>query len=150
MDIGDEMSMTKQPIMKFNDLEEANKWLDYYKEKLFLQDWNIKIVFEIDNEDDSTGAHIEYNSPEKEAIISIIRHSDEVNKELVSKNCEQRLLLHEMFHIKLDLPYEYYDNGIDTVDKRIMYNKTHQLIDDMAKSVLMIQYNLDFSWFKNY
>ena len=55
-----------------------------------------------------------------------------------------------MFHIKLDLPYEYYDNGIDTVDKRIMYDKTHQLIDDMAKSVLMIQYNLDFSWFKNY
>ena len=49
VDIGDEMSMTKQPIMKFNDLEEANKWLDYYKKKLFLQDWKIKIVFEIDN-----------------------------------------------------------------------------------------------------
>lgn len=72
------------------------------------------------------------------------------DKELVSKNCEQRLLLHELFHIKLDLPYDYYDNGKDTIEKREFYNNNHQLVDSMTKSVLMIQYNLDFSWFKNY
>ena len=30
-DIKDDVVMAKQPIIKFKDLEEANKWLDYYK-----------------------------------------------------------------------------------------------------------------------
>ena len=149
-DIKDDVVMTKQPIMKFNDLEEANKWLDYYKEKLFLQDWNIKLTIEPGNDDSDTGAQVTYHSPEKEAIITIFRHSEKYNKDSVSKVCETHLLLHELFHIKLDLPYDYYDNGKDTIEKREFYNNNHQLVDSMAKSVLMIQYNLDFSWFKNY
>ena len=142
--------MSKQPIMKFKDLDDGYKWLRYYQDKLFLQDWNIRLEFEPAGEDSDTGAQVYYHQPEKEAVITIFRHSVEYYKESVSKNCEQHLLLHELFHIKLDLPYDYYANGVDNIEKRALYTQNHQLVDDMSKSMLMTQYNLDFSWFRNY
>lgn len=141
--------MAKQPIMKFKDLEDGYYWLEYYKKILFLQDWTIKLEF-VDADDGSyVGAEVSYHAPEKEAGITIFRYSDEFSKQTIVKLCEQKLLLHELFHIKLDLPYNYFVNGPDNLEKRVLSEKNHQLVDDMAKSMLMAQYNLDFSWFVN-
>ena len=101
-------------------------------------------------DDDDRGAEVTYHSPEKNAVISIFRHSEEFDAKSISKVCEQYLLLHELFHIKLDLPYDYLDNEKDSIEKQALYSLNHQLVDTMAKSVLLIQYDLDFSWFKNY
>ena len=69
--------MSKQPSMKFKDLDEGYKWLRYYQDKLFLQDWNIRLEFEPAGEDSDTGAQVYYHQPEKEAVITIFRHSAE-------------------------------------------------------------------------
>ena len=140
--------MNKQPIMKFKDEEELIKVCKYYQHKLFLDNWTIKFKFDTDITDDYGSecyGLTEANNANREAIISINNDSYKLGTEL-TKNPVELVVIHELLHIFYPMPTQF----SETFEGAFYLNEKHKDIESMAKAILMIKYDLDFSWFKNY
>jgi hypothetical protein len=140
--------MSKQPIMKFKNEEELIKLGKYYQHRLFLDDWIIKFKIATYLEDSygniCCGLTIS-NSMIKEATISIDNDYKPRDYEL-SREPVELTLLHEILHVF----YPTQPQSTSTFEGAFYQNTMHAKIESMAKSILMIKYNLDFDWFKNF
>ena len=136
----------KLPITSFSSEEEFQKCCRYYQHLLFLDDWFIKykMVDSIETEYDGTvdgQCSFDYNN--KSATIEIVNKStfyDETNTKL-NVEC---VIIHELLHLKV----EYWNNS-NIFDKSCSLESTlnHQYMEQMAKSILMARYNLDYNYF---
>jgi len=132
-----------QPIIEFKSQKELDACLAEWQERLFLQDWIIRIMF--DNEIDAY-AEITKTTDIQSAIIRI-RPLDEVTECGNTKYCAEKSLVHELLHIKLDLVD--FDGNLPI--EIIVFNYTwHQKIEQLAKSLIMSKYGIKFDWFKNF
>lgn len=133
----------KFPIEQFKDQKELNTYLKYWQNILGLNDWVIKAKFATKEECDleCSSAEIHYKPMNKYAQI-LIRSGfeDDIS---VFRHCQELDLVHELMHCKIEL-MEYSDN----IEGKSYELKQHQLVDDMAKSLLMAKYDIDLSWFE--
>ena len=135
-----------KPIMEFTSEEQAYECLLYWQEKLFLQDWTIKLILaspEDMNQQDVCGENI-FQVDNKCCVIKILR--PEYYGDRITKYCAEQILIHELLHCK----YNWCERNYDSIE--VVYYDTleHSLIEQMAKSLLMAKYDLKFSWFKNF
>ena len=86
-----------------------------------------------------------YNDMNREATIYIDNSSNEID-DSITKNPVELVLLHELLHCFYPMPRQ----ESSTLEGAFYLNEKHKDIETMAKSILMIKYDLDFSWFKNY
>ena len=123
-----------KPIFEFKDDKQLNKVFKKWKKILGLYDWCIKIVLAAPHEFEEEGIAGEcvYASVNRSAMIRIIK--PEFYGERVMKYCAERILVHELLHCKFAL--------IDTDDDGFEMVK-HQLIDDIANSLVCSKYNID-------
>lgn len=86
------------PIIEFTSSEQAYKCLSYWQEKLFLQDWTIKLLLVSPvemNLKEVCGENI-YQIENKCCLIKILK--PEYYGDRIVKYCAELTLIHELLH----------------------------------------------------
>ena len=136
-----------QPIMQYENEEQLNKSLKEWQDRLFLNDWIIKvsIVDEIfdDNGEQLQGQNI-FQIENKSSHIKLLKPNEDATSRIV-KFCMEVTLVHELLHCK------YNWCAAPQSHEGVYYDVSeHALIEQMAKSLIMAKYDLPFDWFKNF
>ena len=136
----------KEPICIIKDKKQLIKLLKEWQHRLFLDDWIIKVamVSEDELEEDLAG-QTSFVYTTKMAMISLTEPTKD-NTGRIAKYCIEQTLVHELLHCKMALM----SNTNTTYESGYLYEHEHQLLDDMAKSLVMAKYNIDLNWFKNF
>ena len=134
------------PIMEFTSIEQAYQCLQEWQERLFLQDWIIKInLVEPDdmNLKEVCGENV-FCIEQKSCVIKILK--PEFYGDRIIKYCAEEILIHELLHCK----YNWVERDYDSIEVAYYDTLEHSLLEQMAKSLLMAKYNLSFDWFRNF
>lgn len=139
--------MDNTPIMQFENEKQLNDCLKEWQDRLFLNDWIIKVSL-VDELCDEYGAELcgrnNFNLEIKSCHIRLIRPNEDRTSRIV-KFCSELTLIHELLHCKYNwckAPENHEGIYYDILE--------HSLIEQMAKSLIMAKYNLPFEWFKNF
>lgn len=84
------------------------------------------------------------NFVSKEAVIKISKFPKEERKTFIAKVYDEHTLVHELLHCKynfLECSGSYESTYVDTLDP--------QQLEELAKTLIMVKYNLPFNWFNN-
>ena len=135
------------PIIEFQSQEQLDACLSEWQERLFLSDWIIRAKVVKRHEMTLSGCHgeNEYQSAIKCCMIRIMELDEDV-KDRISKVSDELTLVHEPLHCKFVMT----DGAESTVEGNFMGAYEHSLLEQMAKSLIMAKYNIQFSWFKNF
>jgi len=134
--------MSKMPKIEFKSDKELMKYLEWWQKKLFLDDWIIEAKIckpEEFKNPDSMGE----NSVDIVNKCSAIRIIDKkyYSDNYILRYCAEKILVHELLHCKYDFEYA------DTYEARYLDVSEHALLEQMAKSLIMAKYDLDFEFF---
>lgn len=136
--------MSKEPIMVFTP-ETLNKSLKWWKKKLFLTDWTIHAKIVPPDELDGLSGNNTFTFEDKSSIIRIADIPIDERSTYVSKICDECTLVHELLHLKYDL----FEGSKPSFEKVYVEAMEHQKLEQLAKTLIMIKYNLPFKWFDN-
>ena len=144
----------KEPKCVFENLDEAKKCLDEWQERLFLTDWHIQLNLGEDDitESDDLVGYVDYSRSGKTAYIGLANKKNGFDspKDKVTKYCAEKTLVHELLHIKMDVICGCFTRTGLCLEQIAFYESQHALLEQMAKSLIMAKYNVDFDWFKNF
>lgn len=136
--------MSKQPVMIFTP-KTLKKCLKYWKKKLFLTDWTIqaKLVPKEELNNDDIGVNT-FTFVDRSSLIciAVIPENDRLN--YVGRICDECTLVHELLHLK----YNLFDGK--SFEKTYVDTLEHQKLEQLAKTLIMVKYNLSFKWFVNF
>lgn len=136
------------PIMDFESEEQLQACIEEWKKVIFLQDWVIKgkLVDELyDADGNELSGNNSFQIPNKCSLIEIVRGNED-NQSRIVKYCAEATLVHELLHCK----YNWTSKCSDSIEYTYYDNLEHGLIEQMAKSLIMVKYNLPFEWFYNF
>ena len=144
-----EQQTNKTPIMEFESQEQLQACVEEWKKVLFLQDWTIKGALVdppfLDDEGDELGGHNSLQVVNRCSFIQIVKPNDDIRDRIV-KFCAEVTLVHELLHCK----YNWTLKNADSIEYAYFETLEHSLIEQMAKSLIMVKYNLPFEWFQNF
>lgn len=126
----------------FDSQEKLNKCLKWWQNKLFLNDWIIKAVVcspDEFKEKECCGEN-EFDMVNKCCVIRIM--DKKYYGDRILKYCAEKILVHELLHCK----YNWISNE-NTYDGVYVDTVEHGLLEQMAKSLIMAKYDLDFEYF---
>jgi len=140
-----------QPIIEFESIEQAKKYLKEWQTRLFLDDWIIRLdLVDHDQIGDDRFAEIISVKVCKTAIIRLRRldnaKSLPIERQQTEAFCMEKALVHELLHLK----FSFTDAAQDTIEGNYMRECEHTLIEQIAKSLIMAKYNLGLSFFVNF
>lgn len=134
----------KEPIMEFESQEELNESLAEWKKRLFLSDWNIK-AYLVHGEEISGNAGLSEVQWVNSCGTISIRYANEMPKGMIEKEPHEKILVHELLHFK----YMSFASARSSIED-VFYDETqHKLLEQMAKSLIMAKYDIDYEWFWN-
>lgn len=143
------MSLFETPIMEFESQEHLQSCIEEWKKVLFLQDWVIKGVLVdpplLDDSGCELCGHNEFQIVNRCSVVRIVKPSDDI-KDRIVKFCAELSLVHELLHCK----YNWTLKDANSVEYAYYDTLEHGLIEQMAKSLIMVKYNLPFEWFQNF
>lgn len=136
-----------KPIEVFKSDEQLTKAMFEWKEVLMLDGWTI-VVRLSSLEELKIESGIQCVGESKVDYInkcSIIHIADGEQLPVTAERfCAEETLVHELLHCKYNVLHdeESYEGAMLDVHQ-------HQLLEEMAKSLIMTKYNLPFSYWKN-
>lgn len=134
--------MKSEPIIEFKTQEELDICLAEWQERLFLRDWNIKAY--LVHRDVIPGLAGDSNVQWVNSCGTIrILYADEIPSDSIEKEPHEKILVHELLHFKY-MGFE----GEETIENVFWDEKQHQLLEQMAKSLIMAKYRITYDWFK--
>jgi hypothetical protein len=136
----------KEPVIIFQDDDQFMEYLRYWQNKLFLNDWVIRgklCSFDELNEPSLDGYNIVI-AVSKTADIKILNELPNGND--VAKFCAEITLVHELLHCKYGMMKYEFDQYANRYN-RYMDVCEHTLLEQMAKTLIMVKYNLPFEFF---
>lgn len=135
----------KEPIVKFTSKEQLQECLDWWKHKLFLDDWVIHWNYsDFDKEplNSKYMGNCELDALNKGALITLADY-DTLPKDCIMTLCDEKVLVHELLHLK----QEYIIAVDGKYESDFLYSSYHTNLEQMAKSLIMVKYDLPFEWF---
>ena len=137
----------RQPIMQYKNEKQLYKSLREWQDRLFLNDWIIKVSF-VDSIEDDEGNQLQginnFQIENKACHIKLLKPNSDAKSRIV-KFCMELTLVHELLHCK------YNWCAAPQSHEGVYYDVSeHALIEQMAKSLIMAKYDLSFDWFKNF
>lgn len=135
------------PIMEFTSLKQAYDCLREWQETLFLQDWIVKLLIDVEPDDmtleEVCGENV-FSMEHRSCVIKILK--PEFYGDRILKYCAEEILIHELLHCK----YNWTRKNSDSIEYAYYDVLEHSLIEQMARSLLMAKYHLKPDWFKNF
>lgn len=145
----EQLSLIKTPIMEFDSEDHLQRCIEEWKKILFLQDWVIKGNLVDSLIDESSGdelcGHNNFQIVNKSCVIDIVKATDDTRNRIV-KYCAEATLVHELLHCK----YNWLSGDSNNMEYVYYDTLEHSLIEQMAKSLIMVKYDLPFEWFQNF
>lgn len=137
-----------KPIEIFKNDEQLTKSMLEWKDILMLNDWTItsslRSLEELSDGDEDADVlgKSKLNQVNKTSAIYVC---DGVHRPvLVERFCAEEILVHELLHCKLNIV-----SNEETYEGVMLGLHEHQLLESMAKSLIMARYNLPFSYWKD-
>ena len=132
-----------EPKMYFEDEKESNEILEEWKSRLFLSDWNIKLIEE-DKLGEERAGQAEVQWVSSSGIIRMLTQKaiEDVGP-VIEKQPQELILIHELLHFK----YMSVEN-VGSIEGVYYEESQHRLLEQMAKSLYMTKYDLNYEWFK--
>jgi len=141
--------MSKKPIEIFKNDKQFQECCRWWQHKLFLDNWFITFIMTDESlkELAPNGERIlsgvcEYEFNNKEAKITIC-NNQEYDEENIIRNISELTIVHELLHLK----NEYITDLENEDDKNFHKYIAHQGLEEMAKTLIMTKYNLDYNYF---
>lgn len=141
--------MIGKPIDNFETQEQLEKCLREWQHILFLDGW--LIIAHIEDElIDSHGQEVEdaaglntfvYES--SQANIQLLSDKAYKEKKCLFKHCMEKDLVHELLHCK----YAWMQSGGQQYEGVYLEAREHQLLEEMAKSLIMSKYGVGYNYF---
>jgi len=132
-----------EPKIYFENEDEANSLLKEWKNRLFLNNWNIELI-DVDSLEDNNAGLSYAQWVNSCGTIKILSEKKLKEKEpFIEKLPHEKILIHELLHFKY-MGIE----GDDSLESTYYMEKQHQLLEQMAKSLYMAKYDLSYEWFK--
>lgn len=131
-----------EPITDYKTQEALNESLAEWQERLFLQHWNIKAALVHGEEIEGCGGECTVQWANSCGTIRL-RYANEM-PEGMEKMPHEKILVHELLHFK----YMGFQEANASIEGIYYDEKQHQLIEQMAKSLIMAKYGIDYEWFK--
>ena len=138
-----------KPICKFESNEQFQESLKYWQDKLFLNHWIIKAILVPKDIVQEDGTVLEgRNHVIPQSITSYIEVSQDYTDEerMVEKHCEELTLVHELLHCK----YAMLSDTEPTIESVSYEISEHAKLHEMARTLLMVKYDIGLDWFKNF
>jgi len=135
-----------EPITAFKSNEELQTCLEWWQSKLGLQDWIIKSKLTNDLQDIGNHSEISFNVVGKHAMIRIRPYDSVEAGEWIAKQPQELVLVHELLHC---LIYEI-EKDTESIELIIYNQQQHQLIESMAKALIMAKYDIGLDYFRNF
>lgn len=143
------MECLTKPIDIFEDQEQLEKCLREWQHILFLDGWLIiahiedKIIGCDGNEvKNATGLNtLVYESSQSD--IQLLSEKAHIENNNLFKHCMEKDLVHELLHCK----YAWMENPNQYYESVYLEANEHQKLEEMAKSLIMAKYNLDYDYF---
>lgn len=138
-----------KPIEVFESQEQLDKCLKWWQDKLLLNNWIIKarIVSQSEMEFEEDQGENSFVLERQTAIIRILRKEDMDPKYVASqtlRHCDEQILVHELLHCL----YGWVGADDKKVYEMVYYEEMeHQKLDNMAKSLIMVKYDLPLDYF---
>lgn len=130
------------PIEEFENQEQLNKSLEWWKNKLFLTDWIVKAYICEPHEFINEGmcGENEFDMVNKCCVIRILDRESYGNR--IMKYCAEKVLAHELLHCK----YNWIANE-NSYEGKYVEVMEHGLLEQMAKSLIMAKYDIGLDYF---
>ncbi len=143
------MDIKGKPIEVFQSQEQLKECLKWWQDKLCMNDWilsaSVKSVDEMDCKDDQ-GENLMIHS-RKVAEIRILKKTDMPDDSVAKRflrHCDEQILVHELLHCL----YDWMDPGNNPSYEAVYTDEIeHQKLDQMAKTLIMVKYDLPLSYF---
>jgi len=134
----------KEPIKIYENDMQLQSSLKEWQARLFLDGWCITVELVDDIDIGVTGRNW-FVKNEKYAYIQMLKSHCECRYGgvFISRNPQEKTLIHELLHCKIG-----YVQREKNFENDISETYEHQLIDELAKSLIMAKYDLPFDWFK--
>lgn len=137
------MSKTKnEPIEFFENQAQLDEYLKEWQERLFLRDWHIKANF-VDGENiPGLAGQSDVSWVHNSGFIDI-RKKGQYPSGMIHKQPQELTLVHELLHFK----FMTIERNTPSIEEVYWNEKQHQLLEQLAKALIMAKYNLDYDWF---
>lgn len=136
------------PIEEFETQEQLEECLRWWQHKLYLDSWMIlahttdTIVDKCGERQVATEGFNTFEFESSQSSIQILTRESHDNERILFRYCAEKILVHELLHCK----YAWMDNQ-GSYEGVYVCSREHQLLEEMAKSLIMAKYNLDYGYF---
>lgn len=147
-EIVEDIAENTGPIEEFETPEQLEECLRWWQHKLYLDSWMIlahttdEIVDDKGENQDYTEGFNTFVFESSQASIQILTKKAHDENNMLFKYCAEKVLVHELLHCK----YAWMDNQ-GSYEGVYVCSREHQLLEEMAKSLIMAKYNLDYNYF---
>ena len=134
----------REPIMRFESIEQARASLGEWQKRLFLEDWiiRVKLVNKDELSLDNVSGEVDFEYTNKSAVIRVLKDIDD---DFIAKIPHELTLVHELLHLKYNLVHPA-ESG-NHIEQVFYDMHEHMLLEQMAKSLIMAKYGLPYEWF---
>jgi len=131
-----------KPQIYFDTDRELYNCMKEWQKRLLLRDWHIAIAFvkRADLDDKNFAGQSNCQWVNRCGTISILTKEDMPN-DMNLKQPHELTVIHELLHFK------FFGAECGSLEGLFYQEMQHQLLEDMAKSLYMAKYNLDYDWF---
>lgn len=136
------------PVDVIESPEQLEKLLREWQHILFLDGWSIIACITdtiIDVNGDEVGDASGLNTltfESSQASIQLLSERSFQENQYCFKHCMEKDLVHELLHCK----YVWMENK-STYEGTYLEAKEHQILEEMAKSLIMTKYGVDYNYF---
>lgn len=143
------MDIKGRPIEVFQSQAQLDECLKWWQDRLCMNDWILTASIcgreDMDSVDDQ-GENLMIHA-RKVAEIRILKKTDMPNDSVAKRflrHCDEQILVHELLHCL----YDWMDPGNNpSYEGTYLDEIEHQKLDTMAKSLIMVKYDLPLSYF---
>lgn len=131
-----------RPIRKFDSIKDLEDCLNYWKTKLFLTDWIVHVHQHHFNDAPLNGENMGYCDADyvNQCAVIHLAYADTIPENSMT-TCEEHNLVHELLHLRYPVVTDH------TYEGEVVARVNHADLEKMAKTLLMVKYDIPFSWF---
>ena len=117
------------PIVEFTSIEQANECLKEWQERLFLNDWIIKLLLVSPDEMnlENVCGENNYQIENRCCVIKIVK--PEYYGDRIVKYCAEEILIHELLHCK----YNWVERDYNSIEVAYFDTLEHSLLCHLFK-----------------